>query len=65
MLILVVLYTGWERGYSHSISQSHGGRPTKHKGGWVPWMQGDGFASELGGITEVATWLCALLLVGL
>ena len=28
-------------------------------------MQGDGFASELGGIMEVAMWLCAPLLVGL
>ena len=30
-----------------------GGRPTK-----VPGMQGDGFASETGGIMEVAVWLC-------
>lgn len=28
-------------------------------------MQGDGFASELGGIMEVAMWLCTLLLIGL
>ena len=28
-------------------------------------MQGDGFASELSEIKEVATWLCAPLLVGL
>jgi hypothetical protein len=28
-------------------------------------MQGDGFASKVGGIVEVAMWLCALLLVGL
>ena len=27
--------------------------------------QPDGFASKLGGIMEVAMWLCALLLVGL
>ena len=27
-------------------------------------MQGDGFASELGGILEVAMWLCTPLLVG-
>jgi hypothetical protein len=28
-------------------------------------MQGDGFASELGGIMEVAMWLCAPLSIGL
>jgi hypothetical protein len=28
-------------------------------------MQGDGFASELGGIVEVAMWLCTPFLVGL
>ena len=28
-------------------------------------MQGDGFASERGGIMEVAMWLCTQLLVGL
>ena len=28
-------------------------------------MQVDGFASELGGIMEVAMWLCTPLLVGL
>ena len=28
-------------------------------------MQGDGFATELGGIMEVATWLCATLVVEL
>ena len=28
--------------------------------GSVPGMQGDGFASEPGGIMEVAMWLCAL-----
>ena len=28
-------------------------------------MQGDMFAPELGGIMEVAMWLCTLLLVGL
>ena len=28
-------------------------------------MQGDGFASELGGIMEVAMWLCIPLLLGL
>ena len=30
-----------------------------------PGMQGDGFASELGGIMEVAVWLCVPLLLGL
>ena len=42
-------------------SQNQGGRPTKQKGvmygdvrGLAPGMQGDGFASELGGIMEVA-----------
>ena len=28
-------------------------------------MQGDGFASEPGGIMEVAVWLCIPLLLGL
>ena len=28
-------------------------------------MQGDGFASEPGGIMEVAVWLCVSLLLGL
>ena len=32
---------------------------------FVPGMQGDGFATELGGIIEVLMWLCASLLVGL
>jgi hypothetical protein len=48
------------------------GKPTKHKKviswdarGLVPGMQGDGFASEPGGIMEVAVWLCASLLLGL
>ena len=47
-------------------------RPSKHKRvisrnarGSVPVMQGDGFASELGGIMEVAVWLCLSLLLGL
>jgi hypothetical protein len=42
-------------------SQHRGGRPTKHKRvisqdtrGSIPGMQGDGFASEPGGIMEVA-----------
>ena len=35
------------------------------KGGSVPGMQGDGFASEPGGIMEVAMWLCLPLLLGL
>ena len=46
--------------------------PTKHKvvisldaKGLVPGMQGDGFASEPGGIMEVAMWLCVPLLLGL
>jgi hypothetical protein len=33
--------------------------------GSVPGMQGDGFASEPGGIMEVAMWLCLSSLLGL
>ena len=33
--------------------------------GLVPKMQGDDFASEPGGIMEVAMWLCIPLLLGL
>ena len=50
---------------------NQGGRPTKHKRvifrdarGSVPRMQGDGFASEMGGIMEVAVWFCLPLLRG-
>jgi hypothetical protein len=60
-------------------SQRQGGRLTKHKrvisrmqGVWlpgckgsVPGMQGDGFASEPGGIMDVAVGLCLPLLLGL
>ena len=60
MPILAILFT------------RQGGRPTKHKRvifrdakGSVPGMQGDGFASEPGGIMEVAMWLCLPLLLGL
>ena len=71
MPILVILYTtqGGEwvggEGYSHSIHKFMEGGPTKHKEGLVPMIQGDGFASELGGIMKVAMWLCAPLSVGL
>ena len=57
---------GWlVNGYS-----SHSIRNTKEIGpqstiGLVPGMQGDGFASEPGGIVEVAVWLCIPLLLGL
>jgi hypothetical protein len=33
--------------------------------GLVPMMQGDDFATEPGRIMEVATWLCAPLVVGI
>jgi hypothetical protein len=33
--------------------------------GLVTGMQGDGFASKLGGIMELAVWLCLPLLLGL
>ena len=33
--------------------------------GSIPRLQGDGFATELGGIMELAMWLCAPLLIGL
>ena len=35
------------------------------QGGRSNGMQGDGFASEPGGIMEVAVWLCLPLLLGL
>ena len=37
----------------------------KAQRGLVPMLQGDGFASKLGGIVKVAMWLCTPLLVGL
>ena len=33
--------------------------------GSIPRLQGNGFATELGGIMEVAMWLCTPLLIGL
>jgi hypothetical protein len=54
--------------------QRQGGGTTKHEEGWfqplkgsIAMMQGGGFATELGGITEVTnwTWLCTSLLIGL
>ena len=67
MPILAILYTTHPGGGTlwPFYTQSHGGRPTKHKRGLVPRMQGDGFASERSGIMEVAMWLCASLLVDL
>jgi hypothetical protein len=37
----------------------------KGAGSRVPGMQGDGFASEPGGIMEVVVWLCITLLLGI
>ena len=67
MPILAILYTARGRCYSHSIHKvtKEGPQCTKGVGTLVPKMQGDGFTSELGGIMEVVTWLCTLLLVGL
>ena len=57
---------------SHSIHNAKEVGPQSTKGsfprmqrGSVPGMQGDGFASEPGGIMEVAVWLCIPLLLGL
>ena len=57
---------------SHSIHkakevgpQSTKGVISRHAKGLVLEMQGDGFASEPGGIMEVAMWLCEPLLLGL
>ena len=57
---------------SHSIHKAKeiGPQTTKevgsrHKRGLVHIMQGDGFASELGGIVEMTMCLCAPILVGL
>jgi hypothetical protein len=54
------------------VSYKHQGDNSRHKGGRFPYvrrsiprMQGGGFASDLGGIMEVGTWLCSWLLVGL
>ena len=49
---------------SHSIHNAKEVGPQSTKGSF-PGMQGDGFASEPGGIMEVAVWLCVLLLLGL
>ena len=57
---------------SHSIHNTKEVGPQSTQGsfpwdarGLVPGMQGDGFASEPGGIMEVAVWLCIPLLLGL
>ena len=76
MPILAILYTygggggvggvGGGRGDAsgHSIHKAKRVGPQSTKG-VGPIIQGDGFASEPGGIIEVAMWLCTLLLVGL
>ena len=60
MPTLATLYTA-RGGYSHS---NHNHKVTEvgpqSIKGLVPMMQGDGFASELGGIMEVTMWLCTL-----
>ena len=57
---------------NHSIHKTKeiGSQSTKGVMSWdarglVPKMQGDGFATEPGGIMEVAMWLCVPLLLGL
>ena len=66
MPILAILCTarGGCSHYSHKVMEI-GPQSTKEVGTLVPKMQGDHFASELGGIMEVAMWLCTPLLVGL
>ena len=67
--ILGILFTRGGEDSGHFIQKAKGHAT---KGGWlwtqrglVPRMQGNGFAIGLGGIMEVAMWLCAPLLVGL
>ena len=57
MPILATLYIARGRGYSHSIHKVTEVGPQAQRG-LVPKTQGDGFASELGVIIEVAMWLC-------
>ena len=59
MHILAILYRGG--GYSHSIHKAKEVGPQSTKGVGNRDAS-DGFASELGGIMEVAMWLCAPLL---
>ena len=49
---------------SHSIHKAKEVGPQSIKGSF-PRMQGDGFASEPGGIMKVAMWLCVPLLLAL
>jgi hypothetical protein len=68
MPILAILFTTSKEVGLQSTKASFSG--CKGFGYWdakgsIPRMQGDGFASELGGIMEVAVWLCLPLLLGL
>ena len=73
MPILNILYMrGGGGGSSHSIHKLRevGPQNRKHVGsqdvrGSVLRVQGNAFASELGGLMEVAMWHCTMLLVGL
>ena len=65
MPILAILYTAcWGGVYSHFIHKVTKVGPQSTRG-LVPKMQGGGLASKLGGIMEVAMWLCAPSLVDL
>ena len=48
-----------------SFPDMQGGYSSQDTRDPVPWMQGDGFASEQGGIIEMAARLCLPLLLGL
>ena len=70
MSILDILDTPRGRGGRGGDGSSHSIHKAKEVGakaqqGSVSIMQGDGFASEAGGIMEVSMWLCASLLIGL
>ena len=60
---LAILYMG-KNSSSHSIHKAKEASLQSTKG-VVHGTQGDSFASEPGGIREVAMWLCKPLLVGL
>jgi hypothetical protein len=60
MPILAMLYITWGRNNRAKFIEVG---PQSTKGVGIPKMQGDGFASEPGGIMEVAMWLCAPLLL--
>jgi hypothetical protein len=72
VLILDILFTheGRGRGNGSNKLKEVGPQTTRgsdvgiHVNTHLHGMQGDGFATKLGGIMELTLWLCALLLIG-